>query len=272
VVGYVAPVPEILEVERYRTLAEKALHRPVSSVWMVDNRYGRGGTTTRRLRNALAGHPFVAARRRGKLMLLDPDDGPTLGVRYGMTGGLVVDGQQALDRLRYGPGVFDEKWVRARISFDDGGTLLLHDPRRFGSLELGPDEDRLGPDALTASLADVRAALAVNPHRQGPVAPLKARLMDQERLAGVGNLLADEILWQAGLDPARRTPLSDQEIRTLHRALRSTLRKLDFRGGSHTGELMEERVPGGHCPRDGTELLHAPVGGRTTYWCPVHQH
>jgi formamidopyrimidine-DNA glycosylase len=264
-------VPEILEVERYRTLAEKALLRPVSAVWMVDDRYGRGGTTTRRLRTALTGHRFVAARRRGKLMLIDVDDGPTLGVRYGMTGGLVVDGQQALDRLRYGPGVFDEKWVRARITFDDGGTLLLHDPRRFGSLQLAPDEDRLGPDALTASLADVRAALAVNPRRQGPVAPLKARLMDQERLAGVGNLLADEILWQAGLDPARRTPLSDQEMRTLHRALRSTLRKLDRRGGSHTGELMEERVPGGHCPRDGAQLLHAPVGGRTTYWCPVHQ-
>jgi formamidopyrimidine-DNA glycosylase len=213
----------------------------------------------------------LAARRRGKLMLLDTDEGPTLGVRYGMTGGLVVDGQQALDRLRYGPGVFDEKWVRARISFEDGGTLLLHDPRRFGSLQLAPDEDRLGPDALTASLADVRAALAVNRARQGPVAPLKARLMDQERLAGVGNLLADEILWQAGLDPARRTPLSDQEIRTLHRSLRSTLRKLDRRGGSHMGELMEERGPGGHCPRDGAELLHAPVGGRTTYWCPVHQ-
>jgi formamidopyrimidine-DNA glycosylase len=264
-------VPEILEVERYRTLAEKALHRPVSSMWMVDDRYGRGGTTTRRLRAALAGHQFVAARRRGKLMLLDSDDGPTLGVRFGMTGGLVVDGQQALDRLRYGPGVFDEKWVRAKISFDDDGTLLLHDPRRFGSLELAPDEDKLGPDALTASLEDVRAVLAVNPARQGPVAPLKARLMDQERLAGVGNLLADEILWQAGLDPARRTPLSDQEVRTLHRSLRSTLRKLDRRGGSHMGELMEERVPGGHCPRDGAELLHAPVGGRTTYWCPVHQ-
>ena len=56
-------------------------------------------------------------------MLLDTDDGPTLGVRFGMTGGLVVDGAQALDRLRYGPGVFDDKWVRARVDFADGGTL-----------------------------------------------------------------------------------------------------------------------------------------------------
>jgi formamidopyrimidine-DNA glycosylase len=272
VVGYLAPVPEILEVERYRVLAEKALHRPVTKVSMIDARYGRGGTTPARMRAALVGHEFAAARRRGKLLLLDTDDGPTLGVRFGMTGGLVVDGQQALDRLRYGPGVFDDKWVRATIGFDDGGLLQLHDPRRFGSLELAPDESRLGPDALSATLADVRAALAVGRTRHGPVAPLKARLMDQERLAGVGNLLADEILWRAGFDPARRTPLDDDEMRTLHKALRSTLRLLDRRGGSHMGDLMEERRPGGHCPRDGAELLHAQVGGRTTFWCPVHQH
>jgi formamidopyrimidine-DNA glycosylase len=272
VVGYLAPVPEILEVERYRVLAEKALHRPVAKVWMTDARFGRGGTTPQRLRAALKGHQFTAARRRGKLMLLDTDDGPTLGVRFGMTGGLVVDGQQALDRLRYGPGVFEQKWVRARVDFADGGLLEVHDPRRFGSLELAPDESRLGPDALTATLADVRAALAVPANRAGAAAPLKARLMDQERLAGIGNLLADEIFWRAGFDPGRRTPLDDDELRTLHKALRSTLRQLDRRGGSHMGELMEQREPGGHCPRDGTELLVAQVGGRTTYWCPQHQH
>jgi formamidopyrimidine-DNA glycosylase len=270
VVGYFAPVPEILEVERYRALAEKALHRPMAEVWMIDARYGRGGTTPQRLRAALAGRQFTDARRRGKLMLLDTDDGLTLGVRFGMTGGLVVDGQQALDRLRYGPGVFDDKWVRARVQFIDGGALQLHDPRRFGSLELAPDENRLGPDALTVTLPQLRGVLATVP-RAGPVAPLKARLMDQERLAGVGNLLADEILWRAGLDPGRRTPLGDEEMRTLHKALRATLRLLARRGGSHMGDLMEERQPGGHCPRDGAELLHAQVGGRTTYWCPQHQ-
>ena len=264
-------MPEILEVERYRVLAEKALHRPLAKVWMVDARYGRGGTTPARLRAALAGHLFTQARRRGKLMLLDTDGGPTLGVRFGMTGGLVVDGQRALDRLRYGPGVFDDRWVRARVQFIDGGLLQLHDPRRFGSLELAPDEDRLGPDALTATLADVHTALGRS-LRAGPVAPLKARLMDQERLAGVGNLLADEILWRAGFDPGRCTPLDDEELRSLHKALRATLRLLDRRGGSHTGDLMEERQPGGHCPRDGAELLYAQVGGRTTYWCPQHQH
>jgi formamidopyrimidine-DNA glycosylase len=263
-------VPEILEVELYRRLAEKALHRPITGSWMVDARYGRGGTTPRRLASALVGRSFTQARRRGKLMLLDTDDGPTLGVRFGMTGGLVVDGAVALDRLRYGPGVFDEKWVRARVSFADGGQLSLHDPRRFGSLELAPEEDRLGPDALSITRPELRRALAVTPGRVA-AAPLKARLLDQERVAGVGNLLADEILWRADLDPGRRTSLSEDELRTLHHALRSTLRQLGRRGGSHMGDLMEERRAGGRCPRDGTELRRATVGGRTTYWCPAHQ-
>jgi formamidopyrimidine-DNA glycosylase len=265
-------VPEILEVELYRTCAEAALGRPITRAWMVDSRYGRGGTTPARLRAALVGRSFSATRRRGKLLLLDTDGGPTLGLRFGMTGGLVVDGHEALDRLRYGPGVFDDKWVRMRVTFDDGGQLLMHDPRRFGSVEIAPDEGRLGPDALTVTLRDLRAALDIAPGRGTNAAPLKARLMDQERLAGVGNLLADEILWRADLAPGRRTPLDDEEFRRLHRVLRSTLRQLARRGGSHMGELMEERHDGARCPRDGTVLRRDAVGGRTTYWCPVHQH
>ena len=265
-------MPEILEVELYRALAEQALDREIARVWMVDSRYGRGGTTLPRLRAALVGRSFSAARRRGKLLLLDTEGGPTLGVRFGMTGGIVVDGRQALDRLEYGPGVFDEKWVRARITFGDGGQLLLHDPRRFGSVEIAPDEDRLGPDALTVTRRELEAALATGPGRRATAAPLKAHLMDQERLAGVGNLLADEILWRADLAPGRRTPLGDEELRRLHRVLRATLRQLMRRGGSHMGDLMEARHTGGRCPRDGTELRREVVGGRTTYWCPAHQH
>jgi formamidopyrimidine-DNA glycosylase len=264
-------MPEILEVERYRAFAERALERPITKVWMVDARYGRGGTTPARLRAALVGRSFTAARRRGKLMLLDTD-GPTLGVRFGMTGGLAIDGEEALDRLLYGPGVFGEQWVRARIFFEDGGFLLFHDPRRFGSLELAPDESKLGPDALTVTRAELAAALRIPPGRTAPAAPLKARLMDQDRLAGIGNLLADEILWRAALDPRRRDALDDEELKNLHKTLRATLRELGREGGSHMGDLQDERHSGGRCPLDGTELSVATVGGRTTYWCPKHQH
>jgi formamidopyrimidine-DNA glycosylase len=161
--------------------------------------------------------------------------------------------------------------VRARISFADGGHLLLHDPRRFGSLELAPNESRLGPDALTITLGELGAALGGTAARGIRSAPLKAQLLDQERVAGIGNLLADEILWRAGLDPGRRTPLGSDELRSLHKAMRATLRQLGRRGGSHMGELMEQRRVGGRCAKDGAELRVATVGGRTTWWCPIHQ-
>jgi len=142
----------------------------------------------------------------------------------------------------------------------------MRDPRRLGGVELDPDEDRLGPDASTVGPAALRAALA------GGTTALKARLLDQSRLAGVGNLIADETLWRAGLDPSRPAGgLDDREIRRLSRALRRTVDDLIERGGSHTGDLLPARVRGGCCPRDGALLRRATIGGRTTWWCPQHQ-
>jgi formamidopyrimidine-DNA glycosylase len=115
-------------------------------------------------------------------------------------------------------------------------------------------------------VAELRRALAASR------APLKAVLLDQARVAGIGNLLADEILWRAGLDPRRAArSLDPAEVRALARTIRATVGTLTRRGGSHTGDLGPERTPGGHCPRDGTALERATVGGRTTWWCPVHQ-
>ena len=96
--------------------------------------------------------------------------------------------------------------------------------------------------------------------------------MDQSRIAGLGNLLADEILWRAGIDPARpANTLDDAEVRRWHRAIRTRCGSSQRRGGSHTGDHMSAREPGGHCPRDGAGSLRRTVGGRTTYSCPVHQ-
>ena len=96
--------------------------------------------------------------------------------------------------------------------------------------------------------------------------------MDQARLAGVGNLIADEVLWRAGLAPGRRAgELSPAELRRLHRHLAAALADMSERGGSHTGDLMEHRRAGGTCPRDGQPLRRDTVGGRTTWWCPAHQ-
>ena len=133
-------------------------------------------------------------------------------------------------------------------------------------MELDPDLDALGPDAWTITLRQLRSALA------GSTAPLKARLLDQSRVAGLGNLLVDEALWRVGLDPARPAGgLDEGELARLHRQVRATVQRSFDRGGSHTGDLMGERHRGGTCPRDGAPLLRRTIGGRTTYSCPVHQ-
>jgi formamidopyrimidine-DNA glycosylase len=97
-------------------------------------------------------------------------------------------------------------------------------------------------------------------------------LLDQTRVAGIGNLLADEVLWRAGIDPARLAgSLDADEVTVLHRVLRRTLPQLMRRGGSHTGDLQLARQRGAMCPRDGTPLERRRIGGRTTYSCPAHQ-
>ncbi|MCU1354454.1 MAG: DNA-(apurinic or apyrimidinic site) lyase, partial [Acidimicrobiales bacterium] len=216
---------------------------------------------------ALTGRAIGGTRRIGKLLLVDTsDEGPTLGLRFGMTGRLVLDGHGPIDRLEYSSTRDLPGWNRFGLRFQDGGALVISDPRRLGGVELEPDTSGLGPDALAITEAELRRVLATS------TAPLKARLLDQARIAGLGNLLVDETLWRAGLDPARAArSLTPAEVRRLHRHIGRTVRLLDERGGSHTGDLQSERRVEGRCPRDGAELQRRTVGGRTTWSCPVHQ-
>jgi formamidopyrimidine-DNA glycosylase len=260
-------MPEMPEVEAYRRLAEeRALRRKILAVDAPDSWFLKRDTTAEALSAALVGRRFSAARRIGKLLLLDVARGPTLGLRFGMTGRLLVDGHAGVDRLRYSSDRELEAWDRFAVRFAGGGDLRIRDPRRLGGVELEPDESRLGPDLLTISGIELRDALA------GSTAQVKARLMDQARVAGVGNLIADEALWRAAIHPARESrSLSPAEVRRLHKHLRAAVDDLLDRGGSHLGDIIEHRVEGGTCPKCKVPLNRATVGGRTTYWCPRHQ-
>jgi formamidopyrimidine-DNA glycosylase len=254
-------VPELVEVEIYRQLAERVVGRRVDGVVADDDWFLKRGARP----EVLAGERVTGTRRIGKLLLLDTT-GPTLGLRFGMTGRLVVDGAAGLDDLEYSSNRDEPAWDRFSLRFDGGGTLAVRDPRRLGGVEIDPDEGRLGVDAPAITARQLGDAL------RGSAAPVKARLMDQARIAGLGNLLTDEILWRAGLDPARAAgSLSPDELRRLHRQVRATVADLLRRGGSHTGRLQPARLRGGTCPKDGAPLLRRTVGGRTTYSCPVHQ-
>jgi formamidopyrimidine-DNA glycosylase len=264
-------MPEMIEVEVYRVLAERAaLGRAIAAVDAPDPWFLKRGLVAPGLQ-VLVGCHFCAARRRGKVLLLDTADGageagPVLGLRFGMTGRLVVDGASGVSELRHASNLALARYDRFGLTFVDGGHLRVRDPRRLGGVELDPAEAALGPDAGDIGLAQLKVALAASR------APLKARLMDQGRLAGVGNLLADEVLWRAGLAPGRAAgELSPAELRRLHRHLRATVAELSERGGSQTGDLMAERRREGLCPKDGRPLRRDTVGGRTTWWCPGHQ-
>lgn len=257
-------MPEMIEVELYRRVADRVVGQRIASVHAPDAWYCKG-VDPAVLAAALAERTVTGTRRRGKLLLLDTD-GPVLGLRFGMTGRLVVDGAGPIDRLEYGSGRDDPSWHRFGLAFVGGGDLTLVDSRRLGSVELDPDESRLGPDAATIDAATLAEVLA------GSRTALKSRLMDQARLAGVGNLICDETLWRAGLDPARPAgSLSAEEHEHLHAHLVGTVALLTERGGSHAGDLQDQRHRDGICPRCASPLQRRTVGGRTTYSCPTDQ-
>lgn len=265
---YPAGMPEILEVESYRQLADRVVGATVKRGF--SDRYAAKKLSSPGMwSRAVAGLTITGTSRRGKLMLIETN-GPLLGMRFGMTGVLLLDSDAGIDGLFYGPHTYKKDWIRAGLELRDGRTLLLHDPRRLGRVEVEPDLSELGPDALSISRADFNKVMSI--HRgEGPA--LKAHLLDQSKVAGIGNLLGDEMLFRAGIDPRRGAgTLTQPELSDLYAAWKKTMTTLQRRGGSHTGDHMEGRTPGGVCPRDGATMLSATIGGRTTYWCSQHQH
>ena len=194
-----------------------------------------------------------------------------LGIHLGMSGKIVIaDGEgdeiDGGDYWERGRAKGDYRYSRFSLTFADGGALMLVDPRRLGRVRLDPPVEALGPDAQAITPAQFRAAFGRG------TAPVKARLLDQDVIAGIGNLLADQILWQARINPSRPVDeLSRPETDRLLRALRRTVNAAVDGGGVHTLAVIPFRRPEAACPRCGTPMAHGTVGGRTTWWCPRDQ-
>ncbi|WP_432477975.1 Fpg/Nei family DNA glycosylase [Nocardioides sp. GXQ0305] len=267
-------MPELPEVESARAVVEAgALGREIADVDDEDTWVCRPHPPGE-IRDALVGQVLTAAHRRGKAMWCDTSGAAVLGLHLGMSGRLVVtdaggepvEGGDRVRGLSATDPDRDPAWDRFTVRFTDGGVLRLFDKRRLGRVRLDPDLGRLGPDAGEVGVAEFRERMSRG------TAPVKARLLDQGVVAGVGNLLADETLWQARLDPRRRVDSLDaDQLTALHRALRRATRRAIRRGGVHTGELIGHRRPGDHCPRCGGAMERATVGGRTTWFCAVEQ-
>lgn len=277
-------MPELPEVESARSTVERAaLHREIAEVDDRDTYVCRPHAPGD-LQSALEGRMLTSAHRRGKTMWCQTsgtggsaDAGPDLGIHLGMAGRIVVtepggasDEGGDWQGGRYGRGAHgaDRKpeWDRFTVTFADGGVLRLFDKRRLGRVRLDPPVEGLGPDA-----EDISRAEFVDRVSRGR-SPVKARLLDQAVVAGVGNLLADETLWQARVAPQRRVDeMSTEELSDLHRALRRATKAAIREGGVHTGEVIRSRRAGERCPRCDGEMVRGTVGGRTTWWCAEEQ-
>lgn len=255
-------MPELPDVEGFRRVfAEHAVRRPVKRVEVCDDQVLRGisaSAFTRRLR----GVSFAEPIRHGKWLevsVATRERTPVLLLHFGMTGALEWCSRNS------------ERRPHDRVVFEfASGELRYRDMRKLQGLRLVADPDRvlrdLGPDALTVSRSGFAAAFA------GLRRQVKTALVDQTLIAGLGNLLADEILWRARISPRRPCHrLAESDIATLHARMRAVLRT----------SVRDERVPPrrgwltGHrddrpavCPRCRTGLRRGRVGGRGTVWCP----
>jgi len=276
-------VPELPEVESARRLAERvAVGRRIVRVWCAADPIVFESPPPR-IRAALEGRRVRAARRHGKHLWLELDRGPSLLMHFGMTGGLHVPDRPSL-RLKSSRGAPTRGWpprfAKLRIVLDNGGELALADGRRLGRVRLRHDVRGEPPVSLLGfdALHELPSAARFHELVHDRLAPMKALLLDQTFAAGVGNWIADEVLYQARIDPRRpaRT-LTPVESRRVRARLRSVVR-LAVRVGADSDRfprawLFHHRWDHDPLARtaSGARLRWETIGGRTTAWAPSVQ-
>jgi formamidopyrimidine-DNA glycosylase len=274
-------VPELPEVETIRSsLAPALTGRRLEHVEILDPRLTRP-EPPELVAAALEGERVADVRRRGKYLVVVFESGRHLLVHLRMTGNVLHPAPE---------GRGDDPHVRAVVRLDDGSDVLYRDIRRFGTwdlLEPGELEEyfsarRLGAEPLSRGFTTAGLARAL----AGRKAPVKAALLDQRAVAGVGNIYADEALWYAQINPlAPAGDLDAEQIAALRNGIRTALRRgvrrqgatlRDYRGADgRRGRMQEEfRVYGRQgepCERCGTPIAKTRVAGRGTWYCPSCQ-
>ena len=277
-------MPELPEVEAARRLATRvAVGRRIVDVWCADDPIVIEGVTPRRLAATLRGRRVRAAHRHGKHFWLELDRRPWLLMHFGMTGGLHAPARPSprLESSRSAsPAGWPPRFLKLRLTFDDGGELALADARRLGRIRLRDDPRReppvvdLGFDALRELPSPARFFALL--HERG--APMKALLLDQSFAAGVGNWIADEVLYQARIAPSRAArSLTRAESARLRARLRAVLATaVRARADSDRfpkSWLFHHRWDHDPLARTaaGARLRWETIGGRTTAWAPSIQ-
>ena len=259
-------MPELPEAEANRLRIEReCLNRTIEAVELSeDTDYLELPGDNERHR--LVGHQFTQTHRHGKLIFAGSKSGPWIGVHLGMTGSLRPYDEDD------GP----PDYAKFIIRFEGDRCLAFRCPRKLGWVRVidSPAEEiariEYGPDALEidrATFADVIG---------GSRGATKSALMDQRKLAGVGNLWSDEILYRVGIDPEHKgTDLSEVALANMHKVMHDILRAV-MDTEAHYDRLPQDwlihhRKEGAACPRcDGT-IERTKVGGRSAYHCTRHQ-
>lgn len=257
-------MPELADVEGFRRVFNDHARGPVRAVRVHDPQVVRR-TSPRVLAGSVSGRSFERARRYGK-WLIAPLSGSgsdtAVLLHFGMTGRLVWSGRD------------EQRHHHDRVTFEfDDGELRYRDMRKLEGLHLARSAAEreavlgdLGPDAAELSMEELSHLLTARDRQ------VKALLIDQSAIAGLGNLLVDEILWRARIHPrAPSSALSGKDRGRLHARMRTVLRQ-----SVPAGEVPPRRSwltghrdePAGHCPRCETTLARGTVGGRTGVWCP----
>jgi formamidopyrimidine-DNA glycosylase len=263
-------MPELPEVETARRRVEHHfVGRRIVAVATVPDRIVYDGVSPRRFAEALRGRRVDAVRRKGKHLWMELDRRPWPLFHFGMSGSFEI----------YRDGARPRFW-RLELVADDGTRLAMPDPRRFGRIRLQQHPERehplasLGFDALDG-LPPVPTLLALLGRR---AAPVKSVLLDQSLFAGVGNWIADEALYQAGLDPRRpASSLAPAEVARLRARLGAIVRRA-VAAGADDARFPRTWLFHRRWGRDaqartarGERIVHLTIGGRTTAWVPSRQ-
>jgi formamidopyrimidine-DNA glycosylase len=280
-------MPELPEVETVCRVMRHALQgKRITRVEVVADPIVFSGLAPRAIEKALLRRTVRAVGRHGKFFWLTLDgDAPTLFGHLGMSGWIRAIGKPETRLQGHGEAPFDDpkgrpRFLKLGLRAHDGSEIVLTDPRRLGRVWLGsspaaePRLKRLGPDAFDAlpSASQLRALLA----RRS--LPIKAVLLDQGALAGIGNWVADEVLYQSRIAPKRSAAsLTDAEVAALRRAIRAVLTRAVEVGAEHhrfpKSWLFPHRWGGsrGSASIAGQPIVREEVGGRTTAWVPSRQ-
>jgi formamidopyrimidine-DNA glycosylase len=264
-------MPELPEVESARRRAEAALGgRRIVEVAAVADRIVFAGVTPTRFSPVLRGRRVERVHRKGKHLWMQLDERPWPLFHFGMTGSFEFYRSRE-DRPRF--------W-KVELLMDDGVRLAMPDARRFGRIRLKQDPEaeapllHLGADPL---LSPPSSAEMVETLRRRH-APIKAALLDQSVFAGVGNWIADEVLFQAGIRPDRpASSLGGAEVRRLRSRLVSVIRRAVAADADSDrfprSWLFNHRWGRNALARTsrGEQITHATIGGRTTAWVPRRQ-